>query len=165
MRKEVIGEAAGRAASQTVRWMNLDTLAKVQISSEGKEFPIEAALLDGKNKGWRAATAGKQMIRLVFEKPQQVHRLWLVMEEQEKWRTQQFVLRWSADKGRTFQEIVRQQWNFSPPNAIRENRRLHRAAQRGDRFGIRDRARPKRWRRAGIHSRMASSVEIHPRQQ
>jgi hypothetical protein len=35
-------------------------------------------------------------------------------------RTQEFVLRWSGDGGRSFREIVRQQWNFSPPNTIRE---------------------------------------------
>jgi hypothetical protein len=29
-------------------------------------------------------------------------------------------LRWSADKGQSFREIVRQQWTFSPPNTIRE---------------------------------------------
>jgi len=35
-------------------------------------------------------------------------------------RTQEFVLRWSSDGGRSFREIVRQQWNFSPPDSIRE---------------------------------------------
>ena len=35
-------------------------------------------------------------------------------------RTQEFVSRWSGDGGRSFREIVRQQWNFSPPNSIRE---------------------------------------------
>jgi hypothetical protein len=35
-------------------------------------------------------------------------------------RNQEFVLRWSADSGRSFREIVRQQWNFSPPNSVRE---------------------------------------------
>ena len=35
-------------------------------------------------------------------------------------RTQEFVLRWSGDGGRSFREIVRQQWNFSPPNTTRE---------------------------------------------
>jgi hypothetical protein len=29
-------------------------------------------------------------------------------------------MRRSADEGRSFREIVRQQWNFSPPNTIRE---------------------------------------------
>ena len=44
----------------------------------------------------------------------------LVFEETETERTQEFVLRRSADGGRSFREIVRQQWNFSPPNSIRE---------------------------------------------
>ena len=32
-------------------------------------------------------------------------------------RTQEYVLRWSADGGQSFREIVRQQWNFSPQGA------------------------------------------------
>jgi hypothetical protein len=43
-----------------------------------------------------------------------------VFEESATERTQEFVLRWSGDGGRTFREIIRQQWNFSPPNTIRE---------------------------------------------
>jgi hypothetical protein len=30
------------------------------------------------------------------------------------------VLRWFSDGGHSFREIVRQQWNFSPPETIRE---------------------------------------------
>jgi len=33
---------------------------------------------------------------------------------------QEFVLRWSPDGGHSFREIVRQQWNFSPPDTTRE---------------------------------------------
>jgi len=29
-------------------------------------------------------------------------------------------LRWSSDGGNSFREIVRQQWNFSPPNTVCE---------------------------------------------
>ena len=35
-------------------------------------------------------------------------------------RTQEYVLRWSPNGGRSFQEIVRQQWNFSPQRARSE---------------------------------------------
>jgi hypothetical protein len=35
-------------------------------------------------------------------------------------RTQEFVLQWSSDGVRSFREIVRQQWNFSPPETVRE---------------------------------------------
>jgi hypothetical protein len=34
--------------------------------------------------------------------------------------TQEFVLRWSPDAGKSFHEIVRQQWNFSLPVGVRE---------------------------------------------
>lgn len=119
MRKEVISEAPGHAAAEGIAWLNIDSKAKVEVSSEDKEFPVEDALVEGRTRGWRAATPGKQMIRLVFDKPQNISRIWLVMEDPEKWRTQEFVLRWSPDNGGTFREIVRQQWNFSP-SSIRE---------------------------------------------
>ena len=70
--------------------------------------------------GWRAAESGTQTIRLIFDQPQSLRRISLVFEENETERSQEFVLRWSGDGGRSFREIVRQQWNFSPPNSIRE---------------------------------------------
>ena len=81
---------------------------------------IEAALVSGKAECWRAANAATQTIRLLFDHPQRLTHISLVFEETETERNQQFVLRWSSDGGRSFQEIVRQLWNFSPPNAVRE---------------------------------------------
>jgi hypothetical protein len=52
--------------------------------------------------------------------PKKLSRIWLVFEEPEIQRTQEFVLQWSADHGQSFREIVRQQWNFSPPTTVRE---------------------------------------------
>jgi hypothetical protein len=72
-------------------------------------------------RGWRAADSGTQTIRLIFDEPQRLTRIALVFEETEKQRTQEFVLRWSGDGGRSFREIVRQQWNFSPPKTTRED--------------------------------------------
>jgi hypothetical protein len=43
-----------------------------------------------------------------------------VFHEDEQERTQEFVLRWSPDVGQSYQEIVRQQYNFSPPEAVSE---------------------------------------------
>jgi hypothetical protein len=81
---------------------------------------VEAALVLGETRGWRAAVSGAQTLRLVFDKPQRLTRISLVFEETDTERTQEFVLRWSGEGGRSFREIVCQQWNFSPPNAIRE---------------------------------------------
>jgi hypothetical protein len=88
---------------------------------EEKEYPVEAALVEGEMREWRAAESGTQTIRLLFDKPQRLARISVVFEETETQRTQEFVLRWSPDGGRSFREIVRQQWNFSPPNSIRES--------------------------------------------
>ena len=89
------------------------------MSSEDPEHPIESALLPQRGS-WRAAQPGKQTIRLIFTTPQQLRRIWLVFEESTVERTQQYVLRWSSDGGELLHEIVRQQWNFSPPGATSE---------------------------------------------
>jgi hypothetical protein len=44
----------------------------------------------------------------------------LAFHEDERERTQEFMLRWSPDGGATWREIVRQQYNFSPPGMTRE---------------------------------------------
>ena len=43
-----------------------------------------------------------------------------MFEEKETARTQEFVLRWSPDGGNSVEEIVRQQWNFCPPDSVCE---------------------------------------------
>ena len=100
--------------------LDIANLASVEITSEHQAFPIEFALQPGDRRGWRAAEPGAQTIRLVFDEPQKLSRIRLVFEETEIQRTQEFVLTWSADHGQSFREIVRQQWNFSPPATVRE---------------------------------------------
>jgi hypothetical protein len=102
------------------RLITLSTQAVVEVTSEEKEYPVEAALVAGEMLGWRAADSGTQTVRLIFDRQQRLTRIALVFEETETERTQEFVLRWSPDGGRSFREIVRQQWNFSPPNTISE---------------------------------------------
>ncbi len=92
----------------------------VEITSEDKDYPVESAFASGEAQGWRAAEPGSQTIRLVFDQPQRLKQISLVFEGEETARTQEFVLRWSPDGGNSFREIVRQQWNFSPPETIRE---------------------------------------------
>jgi hypothetical protein len=101
-------------------WLELDRAAVVEVTSEEKDYPVEAALISGELRGWRAAESGTQTIRVIFDQPQSLRRISLVFEENETERTQEFVLRWSGDGGRSFREIVRQQWNFSPPKTVRE---------------------------------------------
>jgi hypothetical protein len=120
MRKRLITPIPQDVAPFDESWLNLDGAAVVEVTSEETDHPVESALVSGQTRGWRAADSGAQTIRLVFDESQTLKRIALVFEETDIERTQEFVLRWSADYGRSFQEIVRQQWNFSPPNSIRD---------------------------------------------
>jgi hypothetical protein len=92
----------------------------IEVTSEDEDYPVESAFASGDTRGWRAARPGSQTIRLVFDQPQRLRCISLVFEENETARTQEFILRWSPDGGSSVKDIVRQQWNFSPPETIRE---------------------------------------------
>ena len=121
MRKRLIPESSKTVQSKVEDWLNVEQAAVVEVTSEDKDYPIESALSLAEAGGWRAAAPGVQTIRLVFDQPQRLKRISLVFEENEMARTQEFVLRWSSYEGNSFREIVRQQWNFSPPQTVRES--------------------------------------------
>lgn len=125
MRKRIIGPVQPDAAPRDQDWLNVERLAEVEMTSEDAAHPIESALLPGGTSGWRAAGSGKQTIRLLFWQPQRLRRIWLRFEETCVERTQEYVLRWSADGGKSFREIVRQQWNFSPQGATSQTQEHH----------------------------------------
>ena len=120
MRKRIINQQQNEKIPANQVWLNIEKLAEVEITSEDAAHTIESALLTDHSSGWRASTSGKQTIRLLFDSPQQIQRIWLNFEETSVERTQEYVLCWSSDDGQTFQEIVRQQWNFSPEGTTTE---------------------------------------------
>jgi len=121
MRKRLITPTQETIRSRGEGWLDVERAAVVEVTSEDTDCPIESAFVSGDDRGWRAAAPGEQTIRLVFDQPQRLKQISLVFEEKEVSRTQEFALRWSADGGSSFREIVRQQWNFSPPETIRES--------------------------------------------
>jgi hypothetical protein len=125
MRKRIITPAHQETELPDLEWLDVEGLAEVEITSEDVAHPIEFALLPGQVSGWRAAGPGKQTIRLIFDQPQTLKRIWLQFVDNDTERTQEFVLRWSSDGGQSFREIVRQQWNFSPDGAHSETEELH----------------------------------------
>jgi hypothetical protein len=101
-------------------WLELEDLAEVEFTSEDAAHPIDGALRPRGERGWRAAEPGEQRIRLLFRGPQRLRRIWLRFAEAGANRTQEFVLRWSPDGGRSFHDIVRQQYTFSPAGTTSE---------------------------------------------
>jgi hypothetical protein len=120
MRKRIIGHGLHEVAAAEPGWMDLERLAQVEITSEDVDHPIESALIPGTGSGWRAAQPGEQTIRLRFDEPLRIKRIRLVFHEDEQERTQEFILRWSPDGGQSYRDLVRQQYNFSPPGAAHE---------------------------------------------
>ena len=119
MRKRLVPKEAAQNLPEGADWLGMETSAEAEVTSEDAEFPLESALGILPGPGWKAAEPGTQTIRLLFDHPLRVRRIHLEFQEEQRERTQEFVLRWSADGGKTYQEIVRQQFNFSS-SATRE---------------------------------------------
>lgn len=119
MRKSVIGSGGSDPTVPADEWMDLERVARVEVSSEEPEHPVEAALIPGRGPGWRASRPGPQTIRLVFDGPRHVRRVRLRFVADAVPRTQEFVLRWvgAASEPR---EVVRQQWNFAAGGSAEE---------------------------------------------
>ena len=120
MRKRIIDRSSKEPSSADQDWLDLERLAQVEITSEDAGHPVDSALTAGGGPGWLAGETGEQTIRLLFDEPQALRQIHLVFEEERRERTQEFVLRWSGDGGRSYREILRQQYTFSPPGATRE---------------------------------------------
>lgn len=120
MRKSIITPGGQDAPTPADSWLDLERLARVEITSEDHRYPIEAAFSPERQPGWRADGPGPQVIRLLFDRPQHVRRVWLHFCEPAAARTQEFVLRWGTGDGQPTREVVRQQWVFHPKGSTHE---------------------------------------------
>jgi hypothetical protein len=107
-------------APEKASWLDVSAMARVEVTSEDSQYPIESAFAEGDQRGWRAAERGKQSIRLFFDEPKRIRRIWLRFIELHGERTQQFTLQWSKDKTDALRPLFQQQWNFSPSGSTRQ---------------------------------------------
>jgi hypothetical protein len=122
MRKRVVDPTPLPSDSPDAReWLNLQELAEVEVTSEADGYPVESALNFSAGPGWRAASPGKQRIRLTFDQPQSIQRMRLRFSELEVARTQEFAIRWTGAADEPLKEVIRQQWNFSPAGSTVES--------------------------------------------
>ena len=120
MRKRIIHQDIREVSPTDQGWLDLDRLAQVEITSEDTLHPFESALHPDTGPGWRAAGPGEQTIRLLFDAPVRLNRIRLEFNEELHARTQEFALRWLPEGEQSYRELVRQQYNFSPPGTTRE---------------------------------------------
>jgi hypothetical protein len=123
MRKEIVGPTTAAGKTQhSAEWLDLDSIARVQLTSEDPAFPIENALSlnpEVNELGWRAAGPGAQTITLVFDAGHDIHQVRLHIIDHTTERSQELLLRYSSAT-ETDREIVRQQWSFSPTGSTQE---------------------------------------------
>src|SRR6516164_9159368 len=115
MRKTRLSPIGNSGSAAPKDWLDLEQAARVEVSSEAEGYPVEGALLKDVQREWRAREPGIQTIRLLFDHPQTIRVIRLVFKEKEFPRTQEFVLRWLPQGTGAWKDVVRQQWNFSPP--------------------------------------------------
>ena len=118
--------AAARAADE----IDIAGCATIAYSSEDPAHPVEN-LLDGKSgpggTRWISARPDTtEHIVVEFDEPQTISRLVYEVEETMRDRTQEVRVEASNDGGRTYRQILVQEYNFSPEGATfqREDQRL-----------------------------------------
>jgi XRCC1 N terminal domain len=98
-------------------------VATVQVSSEQDHHPIDNVFDDRRGPGgsrWIADAPGEQVVILLFDGPQTITRIGVEVEEFAVSRTQELSVSVSSDGGRTYRDLVRQEFNFSPPDTTFE---------------------------------------------
>jgi hypothetical protein len=98
--------------------LNLEEIAQIELSSEDAQYPFEHALRSTLD-GWKASTAGPQVIRVLFDHPQSISRIQLQFCERSRERSQEFAI-FATSAGQR-RNVVRQQWTFSPDHSPVEN--------------------------------------------
>ncbi len=113
MRKQITGAGAEPAAKPEGSWLDLESLAEIEVSSEAAGFPVESALIPGSARGWQSASPGVARLVLRFDAPLSVAQVMLHCIDMEHERSQEWSLTARLADG-SEREIVRQGWNFSP---------------------------------------------------
>jgi len=119
---------AGAAAANEI---DIAAGAALAYSSEDPSHPVEH-IFDGLagpgGTRWLAARPNAtERIVVEFDQPQRISQLWYEVEETERERTQEVRVEISEDQGRTYRQILVQEYNFSPRAATfqREEQRLN----------------------------------------
>src|SRR4051794_41892389 len=122
LRKQII-RAPASSPAPTTNEINIAAVATVLVTSEDAGHPVDHAFDGDRGPGgsrWVAGEPGEQTLILAFDAPQAIRRVVLEVEESEVARTQELQLALSQDGGRTYREVLRQEYTFSPSRSTFE---------------------------------------------
>src|SRR3954469_4498416 len=122
LRKQIL-KAISSEPIPTSDAIDIAAVATVLVTSEDPRHPVDHAFDGSRGPGgsrWVAGGPGEQAVILAFDAPQAIRRVALEVEEPEVARTQEVQLAVSGDGGRTYRELVRQEYTFSPTGATFE---------------------------------------------
>jgi hypothetical protein len=127
LRKKVISRpSAGPEPDFLEGEIAVADVATVQVTSEEADHPIDNAFDHRRGRGgsrWIAGAPGEQTVILQFDSPQTIRKIGVDVEELDVSRTQELSLSVSSDGGRTYRELLRQEFTFSPPTTSFERER------------------------------------------
>jgi hypothetical protein len=116
LRKLILNDRSAAGAPRT-DVKDIPALATVLVTSEAPEHPVDHLFDTSGGPGgtrWIAGADGEQTVVLAFDAPQSIRAIGIEAEEPSASRTNVLTVSLSADGGRTYQERIRQEFNFSP---------------------------------------------------
>jgi len=121
LRKQLIPtptRTGARGARRAADAKDIPALATVLVTSESPDHPVDHLFGGDDGPGgarWIASVDGEQSLILAFDAPQTIREVSLEVEEPHVSRTQVLTLSLSRDGGGAYRELLRQEFNFSPP--------------------------------------------------
>jgi len=116
MRKKIITTPSS-STTPVADGLDVGAIATVLVTSELTGHPVENAFDGQRGPGstrWVSETGGEQTLNLAFDAPQTIRTVDLEIEETEESRTQELQLAISLDGEKTYRELLRQEFHFSP---------------------------------------------------
>jgi len=124
LRKEIL--RTDRVSNDRGAEIDIAARATVLVTSEDPDHPIDHAFDGQRGPGasrWISGASGPQTVVVAFDAPQTIRALLVEIDEPDTARTQEMEVSISTDGGATYRHVLRQEYNFSPPETSYEHER------------------------------------------
>jgi hypothetical protein len=128
LRKRLMDEPRGSAAPERGGEIDIAGSATIVYSSEDADHPVEFLIDQHRGQGGTCWASGHsdetEQIVLEFDNPQPISCLVYDVEESRRERTQEVRVAVSSDHGRTYRQVLVQEYTFSPQGATFQHEEL-----------------------------------------